>query len=149
MLNFPIFSQPNSFQMFLVFNRCLLKTNFYQSKKSTLAFRFDPQFLANMESLPEIPFAVFLILGREFRGFHLRFRDIARGGVRIIRSANSQVSYCLEIVINLIHLQIHNRNKEFLFEENYGLAYTQQLKNKDIPEGGAKGTILLGVADQV
>jgi len=29
-----------------------------------------------------------------------------------------------------------------LFDENYGLAATQSLKNKDIPEGGAKGTIL-------
>jgi hypothetical protein len=28
------------------------------------------------------------------------------------------------------------------FDENYGLAATQSLKNKDIPEGGAKGTIL-------
>ena len=31
----------------------------------------------------------------------------------------------------------HNR-----FDENYALASTQSLKNKDIPEGGAKGTIL-------
>lgn len=38
--------------------------------------------------------------------------------------------------------QQHVRNKEFLFEENFGLAYTQQMKNKDIPEGGSKGTIL-------
>lgn len=29
-----------------------------------------------------------------------------------------------------------------LFDENYNLAATQSLKNKDIPEGGAKGTIL-------
>ena len=28
------------------------------------------------------------------------------------------------------------------FDENYALAATQNLKNKDIPEGGAKGTIL-------
>jgi hypothetical protein len=35
-----------------------------------------------------------------------------------------------------------------LFDENYNLASTQSLKNKDIPEGGAKGTILpsLGAA---
>jgi glutamate dehydrogenase len=30
-----------------------------------------------------------------------------------------------------------------LFDENYNLANTQQRKNKDIPEGGAKGVILL------
>lgn len=33
-------------------------------------------------------------------------------------------------------------NQRLLFDENYGLASTQSLKNKDIPEGGAKGTIL-------
>ena len=30
----------------------------------------------------------------------------------------------------------------YRFDENYALASTQSLKNKDIPEGGAKGTIL-------
>lgn len=29
-----------------------------------------------------------------------------------------------------------------MFDENYGLASTQALKNKDIPEGGSKGVIL-------
>ena len=33
-------------------------------------------------------------------------------------------------------------NQRMLFDENYALASTQSLKNKDIPEGGAKGTIL-------
>ena len=33
-------------------------------------------------------------------------------------------------------------NQRQLFDENYALAATQSLKNKDIPEGGAKGTIL-------
>ena len=32
-----------------------------------------------------IPFGIFLIIGVDFQGFHLRFRDIARGGVRIIK----------------------------------------------------------------
>lgn len=37
------------------------------------------------------------------------------------------------------------------FDENYGLAWTQTLKNKDIPEGGAKGTILpsLGASPKI
>jgi len=67
-------------------------------------------------------------MGSDFHGFHLRFRDVARGGIRIIRSANPAV---------------YNRNLESLFSENYGLAYTQNKKNKDIPEFGSKGTILL------
>lgn len=29
------------------------------------------------------------------------------------------------------------------FQENFGLAFTQKLKNKDIPESGSKGTILM------
>ena len=33
-------------------------------------------------------------------------------------------------------------NQRTLFDENYALASTQALKNKDIPEDGAKGTIL-------
>jgi glutamate dehydrogenase len=33
-------------------------------------------------------------------------------------------------------------------DENYGLAATQQKKNKDIPEGGSKGTILLDIDNQ-
>lgn len=35
-----------------------------------------------------------------------------------------------------------------LFDENYNLANTQQRKNKDIPEGGAKGVILLDYNQQ-
>lgn len=62
-------------------------------------------------------------MGYEFRGFHVRFRDIARGGIRLIFSSGKQA---------------YRRNLETLFGENYGLAYTQQKKNKDIPEGGSK-----------
>lgn len=57
----------------------------------------------------------------------MRFADVARGGIRIIRSRNRE-NYSI--------------NQRTLFDENYGLAHTQHLKNKDIPEGGAKGTIL-------
>lgn len=32
----------------------------------------------------EIPFGVFFMHGRRFNGFHTRFRDIARGGMRIV-----------------------------------------------------------------
>jgi hypothetical protein len=41
--------------------------------------------------------------------------------------------------------QAFQRNAETLFDENYNLAFTQQKKNKDIPEGGSKGTILLSM----
>lgn len=112
---------------FLAFNRFVLKTNFYRNVKTSLAFRLDPAYLSK-DDYPETPHGIFFIVGSEFRGFHIRFRDIARGGIRIIRSANKQA-------------QLNNVNS--LFDENYRLANTQQRKNKDIPEGGSKGVILL------
>jgi hypothetical protein len=66
-------------------------------------------------------------------GFHLRFDDISRGGIRIIKSRDTAA---------------YNKNLSTLFAENYGLAYTQNKKNKDIPEFGSKGTVLLHQENQ-
>ncbi|KAI9015996.1 Glutamate/Leucine/Phenylalanine/Valine dehydrogenase-domain-containing protein [Hyaloraphidium curvatum] len=115
------------FETFLTFNRHVLKTNFYQPTKVAISFRLDPSFLPSTEYSTPL-FGMFLVVGSEFRGFHLRFRDIARGGIRIIRSRNREA---------------YSINLRTLFDENYNLALTQQRKNKDIPEGGSKGTILL------
>ncbi|ORZ31905.1 Glutamate/Leucine/Phenylalanine/Valine dehydrogenase-domain-containing protein [Catenaria anguillulae PL171] len=120
------------FQSFLAFNQHVLKTNFYQPTKVALSFRLDPSFLPEIE-YPLKPFGMFLVVGAEFRGFHVRFRDIARGGIRIIRSRNNEA---------------YSINLRSLFDENYALANTQQRKNKDIPEGGSKGTILLDMNAQ-
>jgi len=38
------------------------------------------------QKLPEIPFGIFHLIGRDFNGFHVRFRDISRGGIRMILS---------------------------------------------------------------
>ncbi|KAE9383804.1 NAD(P)-binding protein [Gymnopus androsaceus JB14] len=38
--------------------------------------------------------------------------------------------------------EMYSINQRMLFDENYNLASTQWLKNKDIPEGGANGTTL-------
>ncbi|KAG1743175.1 NADH-dependent glutamate dehydrogenase [Suillus paluster] len=113
-------------ESFLIFNKHILKTNFYQPTKVALSFRLSPKFLPQGE-YPQPLFGMFLVIGNEFRGFHIRFRDVARGGIRIVMSRNEE-NYII--------------NKRMLFDENYGLAATQSLKNKDIPEGGAKGTIL-------
>ncbi|KAG0011843.1 NAD-dependent glutamate dehydrogenase [Entomortierella chlamydospora] len=120
------------FESFLIFNKHVLKTNFYQPTKVALSFRMDPSFLPEIE-YPTKLFGMFLVIGSEFRGFHLRFRDVARGGIRIIRSRNREA---------------YSINLRSLFDENYALANTQQRKNKDIPEGGSKGTILLDVNQQ-
>ncbi|PPQ79211.1 LOW QUALITY PROTEIN: hypothetical protein CVT25_002817 [Psilocybe cyanescens] len=113
-------------ESFLIFNKHVLKTNFYQPTKVALSFRLQPDFLPEVE-YPRKPYGMFIVIGNEFRGFHIRFRDVARGGIRIVMSRNKE-NYSI--------------NQRMLFDENYNLASTQSLKNKDIPEGGAKGTIL-------
>jgi len=110
-----------------LFIESIVKTNFYRREKTSLAFLLDPGFL-NPIDYPEEPYGIIQVLGSEFRGFHIRFRAIARGGVRLVRSPNWIV---------------HEKNSDSIFDENYNLALTQQKKNKDIPEGGSKGTILL------
>lgn len=120
----------NIFQQGYNFVTYLLKTNFYVKDKTSLGFRLDPQFLEHLPFdrralFPELPWGIFYIQGRNFFGFHIRFRDLARGGLRTIIGAN----------------------RENVFLECYNLAYTQQKKNKDIPEGGAKGVIFLEGAE--
>jgi glutamate dehydrogenase len=73
------------------------------------------------------------VVGSEFRAFHVRFREIARGGVRIVKSANPQQ-------------YVHNVGS--LFDEVFSLSLTQQRKNKDIPEGGSKAVIFLSLRHQ-
>ncbi len=110
-----------------------LKTNFYRTNKTAFSFRLDPKYLDavpfnRIEKFPELPFAVFFMKGLYFTGFHIRFRDLARGGMRTVYpERNEQL--------------VADRNS--LFSECYNLAYTQQKKNKDIPEGGAKAVVLL------
>ncbi|EKD14900.1 uncharacterized protein L3040_003884 [Drepanopeziza brunnea f. sp. 'multigermtubi'] len=117
---------------FCTFNNALLKTNFYTPTKVALSFRLNPSFLPAIE-YPQPLYGMFLVVSSESRGFHLRFRDIARGGIRIVKSRNKE-AYAI--------------NARSMFDENYGLANTQQRKNKDIPEGGSKGVILLDAAHQ-
>ncbi|KAJ5349727.1 Glutamate dehydrogenase NAD-dependent [Penicillium brevicompactum] len=117
---------------FRVFNSSILKTNFFTPTKVALSFRLKPDFLPEHE-YPQPLYGMFLVISSEFRGFHLRFRDIARGGIRIVKSRNGEA---------------YNINARSLFDENYNLANTQQRKNKDIPEGGAKGVILLDADHQ-
>ena len=126
-VNISIENDSNILQSIMVLIQVLQRTNFYKKEKTSLAFMLDPEFL-NRVDYPEIPFSVLLVIGSEFRGFHVRFRDIARGGIRMVQSH---------------HLQAYLKNSDTIFDENYNLALTQQGKNKDIPEGGSKGTILL------
>jgi glutamate dehydrogenase len=120
------------FQTFLAFNRNILKTNFYKPGKAALSFRLQADFLSPT-AYPIKPYGVFFVVGAEFRGFHVRFSDVARGGIRIVRSR---------------FMQDFVNNVSGIFDEAYNLASTQQRKNKDIPEGGSKGVILLNFSHQ-
>lgn len=109
------------------FNKSILKTNFFITSKIALSFRLDASFLPR-EEYPDKPYGMFFVVGSEFRGFHIRFRDVARGGIRIVLSRSDEA---------------YLKNMRSIFDENYNLASTQQKKNKDIPEGGSKGVILI------
>ncbi len=117
---------------FMLFNNKIIKTNFFIRNKRCISYKLDTSFLPKTD-FPETPFGLFFFTGREFIGFHIRFRDIARGGIRIVRSR---------------HQNEYEHNVNTIFLENYNLANTQQKKNKDIPEGGSKGTILLHLNNQ-
>jgi len=117
----------------LSFIEFCLKTNFYRKNKTAFSFRLDPRYLDNVpfnrkEKFPELPYAIFLMKGLYYLGFHIRFRDLSRGGLRTVYPEK-------------IEQLLAERNNTF--SECYGLALTQQKKNKDIPEGGSKGVILL------
>lgn len=125
-------------QMVQLIQWCL-KTTMYRKNNTAIGYRFDPRYLdeipfARKEKFPELPFAIFYIRGLHFFGFHIRFTDLARGGLRTV-------------YIEQREKWISERNN--VFAECYQLAYTQNKKNKDIPEGGAKGVLFLDIADQL
>jgi glutamate dehydrogenase len=117
-------------EFFYLFNNVVQRTNFYKRDKTSLSFRLDSSRFLDPIEYKEKPYGVFMVLAKELRGFHIRFRDIARGGVRIVRSRDAED---------------YDKNSDSIFDENYNLALTQQKKNKDIPEGGSKGIILLNM----
>lgn len=105
----------------------ILKTNYFLVSKGGLSFRVDPKCL-NKEFYPESPYGIFFMIGRDFRGFQVRYRDIARGGVRVVMPRNSAD---------------YDNALAGVFDEVNGLASAQQMKNKDIPEGGSKAVLVV------
>jgi glutamate dehydrogenase len=104
------------------------RTNLYMRDRYSLALRIDPQMMMAPGENRVLPYGVFFVHGRRFNGFHVRFRDIARGGLRIVSPPMAE------------QIAIESARQ---FDEAYGLAYAQQLKNKDIPEGGSKAVVLV------
>lgn len=108
----------------------ILKTNLFVPGRIGLGVRLDPGCLSDFDKFKdgESPFGLFFAVGRNFVGVHFRFRDIARGGMRLVKpNSDEQHSVALRGVLN----------------ECYRLAWAQQLKNKDIPEGGSKCVLVL------
>ncbi len=111
-----------------------LKTNFFVAEKHALAFRLDPVYLDELDASftadlpPERPFRITFFSGRSSCGYHIGFSDIARGGWRTLMTQGHDD---------------YVSNANTLFKENYVLAHTQHLKNKDIYEGGSKMVAIL------
>eukprot|EP00922_Rhytidocystis_sp_ex-Travisia-forbesii_P050843 GHVS01075524.1.p1 GENE.GHVS01075524.1~~GHVS01075524.1.p1 ORF type:complete len:1134 (+),score=188.64 GHVS01075524.1:168-3569(+) len=121
------------FQWFRLFNKSIVRTNFWKERKLCVSCRLDPAFLP-AEDYPDRPYAILFAVGSEFHGFHVRFADVSRGGIRVVQSFSDQG---------------YEHNRQHAFDECYKLAHTQNFKNKDIPEGGSKGVILLNKTETV
>lgn len=122
----------------LIFIKHTLKTNFFVLEKQALAFRLDPAYLAELgpeftSDLPQAtPYRVTFFFSRFGSGYHIGFSDIARGGWRTVIARNPDD---------------YITSANTIFRENFVLAHTQHLKNKDIYEGGSKLVLLLDAAD--
>lgn len=122
------------FRCAISFIQNCLKTNFFVPEKYALAFRLDPAYLEELgeqftADLPkDRPFRITFFAGRNGLGYHIGFSDIARGGWRTLMTQGRD-DY------------ISSANT--IFKENYVLAHTQHLKNKDIYEGGSKMVAIL------
>jgi len=123
------------------------KTNFYSLDKAALAFRFSPRFMDFYNSLnpaynqafpSDRPYGVFFFYRENAIGFQIRFAEIARGGWRtVVPKRNSNP---------LDAMALYDAANDEIFREGFVLAHTQNLKNKDIYEGGSKMIMLLNMA---
>ncbi len=97
-------------------------TNLYRPGRLGLAMKLDPAILPPAR-FAQRPFGLFCFNGPYATGFQVRFRPSARGGLRLLLPRNPGQEA---------------KARDGLLREVYDLAWAQQLKNKDIPEGGAK-----------
>ena len=97
-------------------------TNAWRPQRLGLSFALDPAVLP-VARFPHKPYGLFWLFGPHARGFHVRFRASARGGLRVLIPRNAAQ---------------YERARDGMLKEVYDLGWAQQLKNKDIPEGGSK-----------
>ena len=102
----------NIFLECLNFIEHILKTNYFLRTKTGLAFRMSPDCL-NKKFYANRPFGFFFVVCKDSRFFQLRWKDISRGGLRVVMPRSSaDYDYALS----------------GLFDEVYGLSFAQQLK---------------------
>ena len=102
-----------------------LRTNLHFPSRYGLAVRVNPCVGAARAGAA---FGVFFVHGACFHGFHNRFQNNARGGLRLVTPP--------------LHEQCLAESMR-VYDEVYGLSSAQELKNKDIPEGGSKAVCLI------
>ncbi|WP_027184152.1 NAD-glutamate dehydrogenase domain-containing protein [Desulfovibrio inopinatus] len=112
----------------LHFFKFTLRTNYFLPSRYGLSFRLSSDYLADIPE-KDRPYGFFFFHGPLSQGFHVRYRETSRGGVRIVPTRTQEQ---FEVESNRVFTEVTN------------LARAQQYKNKDIPEGGAKAVILLG-----
>lgn len=114
------------FKYMFRFNTALLKTNFYKEEKRAYSFRFTNAILDPLV-FNQFVYGIFFVNGHYACGTHMRAKDIARGGLRLLRI--TKANYGSEI------------DKSTLL--NYALGpKAQRLKHKDICESGSKGVVV-------
>lgn len=117
-----------------------MRCNVYDLHKLGLVFRLDPAYMDcvpgfdRKKKYPDLPYGIYYAKGWNYIAFQIRFRDLARGGMRTVVPWNHE------------H-ELYERIN--MFTECYGLAYTQQKKNKDIPEGGSKSILFLSANEEL
>jgi glutamate dehydrogenase len=126
------------FGVALLFIQYTLKTNFFVTYKKALSFRLDPHYMEHLPQEiranlpPDLPFRITFFYHRFGSGYHFGFSDIARGGFRTVISKNKD---------DFISAM------DTIFKEAMVLAHTQDLKNKDIYQGGSKLAVVMRAFD--
>ncbi len=78
----------------LLFIDSILKTNYFLNTKTGLAFRLSPELLSATH-YEQKPFGIFFIVGRDFRFFQVRWKDISRGGLRVVIPRSNMITIML------------------------------------------------------
>ena len=102
------------------------RANVNTQRRRCTALRLSGDVFENLNH-GDTPFAIFFVYGQGFDGFHVRFRNVSRGGMRLVPTRNTE------------HYLFEGAR---VFEEAWRLATAQQLKNKDIAEGGSKAVVV-------